>query len=247
MSQPIFTMLPFSVPNPTLPKISEFDIERFDYYEKGAFDHWLLGASAQSLVGRLNGTALTPQSTVSYGAAFAQIGQATGTGLLSTLDDAAVTNDTVCMVARLSAGVGSNTAMLLGNIGPTEGYALFVGATGFLANSRLTPTLAATTVTAGTLTTYRFIAMSRTQEVNSGEFRVFISGVGSFTVTRAGTYSPSAAKIGLGNVASTAPAAAVTTNIAEAIIYSRALTLSEISDVYARSVDRMAIRGITVA
>lgn len=244
----IFTMLPFSVSNSALPQLAAADYELLVNYEPDAWGHWLFGVSSSSLIDLTQGKALTLAGTApTYNSTGVVLGGGLNSGLLSDLADG--TERTLCAVIKipdLSSFMGSNVA---GNVGASDGFGMFVQKPG--ANHGILPVVrGATGITGDTFTgitdgNYIFMAISWSA-TSGNKLNKFLGGKLSGSITSVTAKTASAVNMAFGNVQYTAEIYHSPLEISEGILYDRALSLTEIAAVYARSKQRMATRGITV-
>ncbi|MFN3834647.1 MAG: hypothetical protein ACK4NO_01965 [Glycocaulis sp.] len=249
MKQPLFTMLPFSVPNPALPVIPSADFVRLrPNLEYGAYGHWLFGGSSASLAEGVNGRALTLQSDgVSYpNASYLNMSMTLGKALISDFGEVAAQTDTICAVVRLNQA-NDATRTIIGSINTTTGGSIFVSAGPALFQNQRGFTSAGTQSTGVAQTTdWRFMAMSRDFASATRRTAILIGGSTEFVVNPTGTYAPTPGAVALGSAYSLGGTAGLTMDVAEFQIYSHAMGTAELATLYQRSRDRMALRGITV-
>lgn len=230
-------------------------------YENGCFGHWLLGSDSASLVDAVNGRLLTLQNGATvqptYSDSGVTISTAVGNALLSDLTDTSSQDITMTAVVRCNV---SALCILLGNLVPSNdvtesGLSAFVSsnkayltvkptaASGASVNgiSSLTPSASINQ------TSNFFIAISVNKSTRSGT--IFISQnstESSVNVTYSSpTYEDSVNKFAIGNsVYSSSNVISNTATFAEAIIFDKALTLTEIQAVATRSKERLSYRNI---
>ena len=244
----IFTMLPFAVSNSALPQLAATDYELLVNYEPDAWGYWNFGTSSASLTDLTQGKALTLAGTApTYNSTGVVLAGGLNSGLLSDLADG--TERTLCAVIKipdLSSFTGSNVA---GNAGTAEGFGMFVQKSG--AQRGILPVVrGATGITGDTFTgivdgDYVFMAISYTQ-TGSNKLNKFFGGKLSSSITSATAKTVSAVNMAFGNVQYATSAYHAPLEISEGILYDRALSLTEIAAVYARSKTRMATKGITL-
>lgn len=250
----LFTILPFSVNNPSLPVIPSSDYERLSEFEINAYEHWLFDkGSSSGLTGEVNGRILTVQSTApTYSASNLSISGNQGAGLLTDLGEVAGQTDTICVVFKHSASTG--IVVPFGTLSSTADAALggggpFIdGATRDLKlQYRATSINSTDTGKDAPAATWHFLAVSRNMATR-GVVRTLLSGQALHEVTVGGTaYIPAgnSRKIGLGSAYYATPAGS-TLDFAEAVVFDRQLSATELAGVYTRAKARMAARGITV-
>lgn len=244
----IFTMLPFAVSNSSLPQLAAADYELLVNYEPDAWGHWDFGTSSASLVDLTQGKSLTLAGTApTYNSTGVVLAGGLNTGLLSELADG--TERTLCAVIKipdLSVFAGANVA---GNVGTSDGFGMFIfkisGNYGILPLARGATGITGDTFAGLAVGNYVFLAISYTQ-TGSNKLNKFFGGKLSSYITSATAKTASAVKMAFGNVQYATSAYHAPLEISEGILYDRALSLTEIAAVYARSKQRMATRGITV-
>jgi len=244
----IFTMLPFSVSNSALPQLAAADYELLVNYEPDAWGHWNFGTSSASLTDLTQGKSLTLAGTApTYNSTGVVLAGGLNSGLLSELADG--TERTLCAVIKipdLSSLTGSNVA---GNTGTSDGFGMFVQKSG--AQRGILPVVrGGTGITGDTFTgivdgDYVFMAISWSATAGN-KLNKFLGGKLSSSITSATAKTASAVKMAFGNVQYSISAYHAPLEISEGILYDKALSLTEIAAVYARSKQRMATRGITV-
>lgn len=259
----LFTILPISVDDATLPVIPAGDIEFFGEGELSAYAHWLLGGSQTSLADIVNDRTLSLQSA-SYPPTYSQNyithSLTTGRGLLSGLTEPATSGGyTLCRVQRIFAGVGT-PCITSGTLGQTPnpvtgGSTWFFpeeggGATRPVGLTYRGPFSSLDTGMDITLGDWFFVATSFSYaNWNSAQIKVLKGQAGSAATFQAGpsatAYTPSASPIALGN-AYYPGSTAGNIDTAEFLLFDSALTLAELSAIYERSKVRMARRGIAI-
>lgn len=244
----IFTMLPFAVNNAALPQLAATDYELLVNYEPDAWGHWNFGTSSASLIDLTQGKALTLAGTApTYNSTGVVVAGGLNTGLLSDLADG--TERTLCVVIKipdLSSFAGSNVA---GNVGDSSGFGMFInkisGNYGILPLVRGATGITGNNFAGLNVGDYVFMAISYTQ-TGSNKLNKFFGGKLSSSTTSTTAKTASAVKMAFGNIAYSASSYHAPLEISEGILYDRALSLTEIAAVYARSKTRMATRGIAV-
>lgn len=250
----LFTMLPFLVSNPTLPVIPSMDFERLSELEAGAYEHWIFDNGAASLSGGVNGRILTAQSDpATFSDSYLSISGNEGKALLTDMGEVAGQKDTICVVFRYSTVTG--ITIPFGALARSAEAALGGGcpyilneSRGLFLQYRGSNVASVDTGYDAPANTWHFLAVSRDM-ASGGAVRTLLSGhpQHSVTVSNVGAYVPavSGRKIGLG-AAYYNSAIGSTLDFAEAVVFDRALSASDLADVYARAKARMAKRGITV-
>lgn len=252
-TQPIFTMLPISVPNTALPVIPNADIDRLYPYELDAYGHWVFGASSSSLTDKVNSRSLTVQSDgVTYpSTAFLSMSGAQGKGLLTDVEETANIADTIAVVLRRTGGSGT-LGVPFGTLSPstptpTSGFSPFFSSGESVWTRANGLNGGINTGLTAPMSQWLFIATTRDFASASLPNKVLVGGQSIYERTETGTYAPapSPRKIALGSAYFTADA----TNefdVAEFIYFDRAMSATELADLYSRSKARMADRGISV-
>ncbi len=244
----IFTMLPFSVSNSALPQLAAADYELLVNYEPDAWGHWDFGTSSASLADKTAGKTLTLAGTApTYNSTGVVLAGGLNTGLLSELADG--TERTLCAIVKipdLSVFAGANVA---GNIGTSTGFSMFInkisGDYGILPLARGATGITGNNFVGLSVGDYVFLAISYTQ-TGSNKLNKFFGGKLSSSITSATAKTASAVNMAFGNIAYDTTSYHAPFEISEGILYDRALSLTELAAVYARSKQRMATRGITV-
>lgn len=247
------TTLPIEVENDDLLVYPESDLTRLDRYEANAYEHWVLGGSSGSLIGRVNGRVLTPQSDgVSYpNAHYLSMSGVQGKALLTDIEDTVTPTDTVAVVVRREEAA-AQVCVLFGNMGllsdvPPTGYSMFTAG----GNSAWTRANGLDTGVNSTKTVplddWIFVAVSRSFGAGGNRIDMLIGGQGHTVRTPAGTYvpAPSGRKIALGSAYYNSGASALM-DVAEFMIFDQALTAQAMDALYARAKARCAAVGITV-
>lgn len=250
----LFTILPFSVNNSVLPVIPSSDYQRLSDLEIGAYEHWLFDkGSSNDLVGGINGKQLTVQSTApTYSGSYLSISGNEGNGLLTDMGEVAGQIDTICVVFKHSSSTG--IVVPFGTLSKTADASLG-GGSPFIGNTprdlllQYRPTNIASIDTGKDVpaATWHFLAVSRNM-ATGGVVRTLLGGQTVHEITVGGVaYIPAGnnRKIALGSAYYTA-ATGVTLDFAEAVVFDRQLSATELNGVYMRAKARMSARGITV-
>lgn len=241
-----------------LPKVQNIeDIIYVETFESDAYDHWLFGKDSSSLVGKVHGRQLTLQAgaTVqpSYGASYVVIGGKNGNAFLTDLVDSATQSLTLSAVVKTT---DSTLVILMGNLVPT-GYTLASGCGIFASMEKgyvtVKPLTSVGTGGANSITPnndidqfdYFFIAASINKTTKTVIIYTERLGVGASNQTIwASNYEASPNKIAVGNGFYSSSTTG-TLNFAEAIVFDKALNLSDLQGLAKRSKPRMKNRGIT--
>ena len=252
MSKVLFTRLPFSVPDSSLPVIDSADIQLLveAEYETESFDHWLFNNGSASLVGIKAATVLTPQTDApTFSATNLILNNSYNKALLSEMDDAA--EMCIAMVIKRRADMeGGDIGILAGTLvslaGDNMGSSLFVGSAHQLyANTRGIG--GGSLVMPGSENDWVFVAMSEDGVAPSSNV-LYAGTVGGVTAASAENKNVSSRKVALGcgyyNTTSTLDVPNL--EVAEFILFPRTLSITELNGVYERSKIRLANRGIKV-
>lgn len=248
--------------NRSLPRLSNVE-PLLPNYEFESYGHWVFTSSSESLVDKVNFRNLTLQSGAvvqpTYSDTGVTVSTAVGNALLSDLADTSSQNITMTAVVRCNV---TALSILLGNLVPSNntsssGLSAFVStnkayltvkptaATGAATNgiSSLTPSASINQ------TSNFFIGISVDKSTKKGIIFVSQGNTESSidSVYSSSTYASSANKLAIGNsVYSSSNVTSNTATFAEAVIFDKALTLTEIQAVANRAKSRMSSRGITV-
>lgn len=235
-----FTVLPISINDPSLPQLDPGDVELLGELEYGSQDHWILGGGQQSLTGLVAGTELTPMGEApSYQANSLTIRSLKGHALETEFD--AGINVTVALVYKSSGGSSTRAVFTGGAPNPLgTGYYMFHGSSQAIITEAIGLSPARQSPGYPVSGDWQFLAMS----IRDGEVLVANgSTVQAFPVT--GTVNKSNRNIALGasyhNITADVPL-----NFAEAIVFSRGLTASELVALHSRSAQRMSKRQISI-
>ena len=253
MANPLFTMLPFSVNNNTLPVIDSADIERLGVpLELDAYGHWLFGSTSESLDDRIAGRTLTPQNGgVTYPSrSYLNMDMGYQKGILSDFGEISAQTDTIAAVIRLDSSLASLRAVFgsIGDSGIEGGGSVFIssGSTYYI-NNRGNTITANQDTGIGISTDWVFVAMARDFASVTKRTSFLVGGQPLYEIADGGSYVPTSGFIGLGNpYLSTASSVTHDMNVAEFLIFDRAMTGAELAELYVRSKARMASRGIVV-
>ncbi len=250
----LFTRLPISVNDPSLPIIPSGDIDTLGVsYELDSYDHWVFNTGdVGGLVGLNKQRALTPQASVAaYAATYLSLSTTMGNALLSDLDEVALGKYTLCTIVREPSPQPTGIKPLFGTVvaSPAANNLTFLSGSGaarkvFASYSGFTSSLDTTAAIAGDV--WYFVASSLDFKADSSHtMKTLVGGTAPLEAAGIGAHLASGRKWALGN-GWYATGAAGTYQYAEFILYDRALTTDELQAVYARSKARMALQGITV-
>lgn len=251
----LFTILPFSVNNSSLPVIPSSDYQRLSDFEIGSYEHWLFDkGNSSDLTGGVNGRLLTVQSTApTYSGNYLSIPSDEGKGLLTDMGEVAGQKDTICVVFKYSTTTG--VVIPFGSLSKTAegslgGSAPYIGnaSRDLLLQYRPTNVNSIDTLKDVPAAAWQFMAVSRDMSAG-GIVRTLVGGqtAHEITVSAVASYIPAGnnRKIALGSAYYNA-VAGVTLDFAEAVVFDRQLSATELNGVYTRAKARMAARGITV-
>lgn len=251
----LFTRLPFVVIDADLPVIPASDIKTFVDYEvdSAPYDHWILRGSSASLAGKSAGRMLTPQSNdPTYLSTHVVIDGHTGQGLLTDLTDSAAQSMAV-IIKRPSIPL-SKLQLIFGAIEAGTGSAGYFEGIG--AGSVMTCNLRGWSglVTKpslrlpGAVEDWIFLAFSESSVSGSSTGTVFAGGSAdgnSATLTQPLNKLVTSRKLGLGS-AFLAGGLGLNLEVAEFMLWDRALSVADLESVYGRAKERMAGRGQTL-
>lgn len=241
----LFTRLPISVDDPTLPVLDFADVQYLVEYEPEAYGHWIFDKGDSSALASVSSDkVLTQQGASIYSDKFLSMSNSAGNALVTDIADKANPADTYCMVVR---NPNITTARMLLGIMAAEsgkGWGLFVGPSGTLHSRHYTGSDYDSTVPCA-LNAWMFVAIARNQP---GSTRIHYVGGQAPVTQAAGLYTPTAAdvpvRLGNGYYSSSTNSAAI--DYAEFIAFDTALGIADLDVLYARTKARMAARGITV-
>lgn len=226
-------------------------------YEADAYGHWAFYGD-NPLIDKVNGRNLVVQagSTVApiYSLDGVALANSNGNALLTDLTDSSSTNVTAIFVAKTT----NNSLYLLGMTLPSTASTTENGAGIYLSGDKayLNVKPLAANISGGIsgLTTnqnvaqtgYCLVAASINKTTKTALLYTMKSGVDSFiSTTFASAYADSVKKISIGNAYYTAVESGVKTTFAEAVVYNKALNLTEIRLAAQRIKKRLALNGIT--
>jgi len=243
----IFTMLPISVSNSTLPVLSPSDYELLVNYEPDAWGHWLFGVSSSSLIDLTAGKILTLAGTApTYNSNGVVIAGGLNSGLVSGLIDG--NERSFCAVIKVPSLTSYAGALIAGIINDNQGFAgLITNATSVYSLTPLVRGATGITQNAATGTVqdeYVFVALSWSNATKT--LNKFFGGRISTSQTSTTSKTNSSSNLGFGNITYSNASYHSPIEICEGILYDKALSLAEISAVYSRSKNRMAAKGITL-
>lgn len=238
--------------NDDLPVIPESDIQRYEApFEVDAYDHWALNGADSSLVGLVNSHVLDKVgTTIADSGTFSMtVNTSVKNGLRSDKIDSRV--QTQCAVIRVNAlpTNSSAVAMLMGAFGTSVGSGVFIDNTNTLRrNFRPSVSVVDEISVVGLDNKWLFIAFSENGTASTMSSTLMLGGDTPSLLTRAtGAKSASSLGIGVGQVDYSAPGTSgIVLNVAEYIVYERALSDAELLAVYGRSKKRLADRGFVI-
>lgn len=245
----LITMLPFSVSNPALPVIPEADIIRLNPWESDSYAHWLFGGDSGSLTDGVNGRALTvPGSAPSYSSKHLTVAQNFGNGLRSGLMETATQRVTMACVVR-DPGTITGIAIPFGTLDASHGIAPFRNSAGsniFLTARTVNNMNSGVTGLAMTANSWLFIAMALDFSAATKDCTILRGGSAAVTLSGTGTLVPQTAGGFALGASYYASSAVQNLDFAEAVLFDRTLSPAELGNLYIRSKNRMAARGLTV-
>jgi hypothetical protein len=220
--------------------------------EAGAYGHWLFGGTSESLTSiDANERTLTAQSAApTYSSGYISLTMNEGNALQSDLTDTGQ-DMTLCVVARTLQST-NGIIPLAGNAdnsSGTTGRMLYRAPSGGSYNmGHLNTNVGRVMSPARTMLDNAFVFAAASVATTPTTNNLLMLAGGQAVQTLSQTFvgaTAGTAPIGLGNSGySVTPT--VSTDFAEFILFDYALTATELADVYARSQERMADRGITL-
>jgi len=249
----MITGVPAAPGAPTVPSANIRPIYP-DRPEADAVEHWLLGNNDASLIGLKGASSLSPAGEApSYGAGYISISTGTTRGLLTSIPDG--DELTVCAVVKLDATPSGLNRIIAGTsqagTGDGAGFALYNTASGgasALIRPNSSEVLFGSTAMDPADGAWGFHALA-IKGTGVDRARVgMVGGIGTASAALATAYSPSTRNVALGNAyyVDGSDTFRAGMDVAEFIVFDRALTASELALVYQRSKGRMAARGIEV-
>lgn len=241
----LFTRLNVVNTDATLPVVSPNDVKYLSGLEESAYEHWMFnGGDANTLVGRVNGIPLTPQSALPvYSNNRLSISSVVGESLLTGLTGTEAASGggfTLFTVLKTPVARGGNPIQLFGNFG--EGSGVMLSVRGWTAEEGWELTVWGHEVNINVQpSTWLFVGASI--DAVGGNARLLISP--SQKVESTGNSFGLSGEFALGNRAYDGGSVA-TLEIAEAGIIKTPYTLPELEELYVRSKARMASVGIPV-
>lgn len=234
----------------TLPTLADVqDIISVPTLETDAYGHWEFGGDQSSLIDKVNARSLTLQAGATvqpeYGVNYVRVGAAKGQSLQSGLLDSAVTDYTVSGVVMPET---SDLMVLLGNLGGNDvglGAGLFTSANKVYVTAR-TGVSSLDSGLALDMSKPVFISMSVNKTTGVVNIVTMQNGA-TFENTATGAPAEAATAISVGNSRYTTSTAYNTlkNKYYEAVIHSRALSISEMKSIANRAKVRLAARDIT--
>lgn len=252
----LFTILPITVADDTLPTIPSGDVEFFGEGELAAYGHWLLAGDSSSLQDVVNSRLLTLQNASyppTYNDSYITLDISSGKALQSSRYEGAVTDAyTMVMVYRTSLD-GTAAVIPWGTLGVTASN---YGGSTYLANDgsnhRVLHTYrgAASSIDTGlrpAIGDWTFIAVSVQYTNNTAmTFHTVVDGNTNSVGPGSATYIPNPSDpLALGNQIYTGGASGAF-DCAEFMIFDGALDTASMLGIYNRSKVRMSRRGITI-
>jgi len=253
----LFQRFGVNVPDPTLFVLANNEVDYLGaQFEIDSYDHWVFSkGNAEGLVGLNNGKLLTLQSSVpadapAFSPSFLTMSTASGKALLSdVVEDASLPAYTVCAIVRepttisgikpifgtvVASPAANNLTFVAGSPPSRHFFASYSGAT----SSRDTGVVS-------TIGSWYFVATAVDYTGTSKIERTLIGGSAGSQGSGAGPHLFSGRPIAMGN-AYYATGVAGLMDVAEFIVYKRALTLDEMGDVALRRKSFQATLGNTV-
>lgn len=245
--------------NRTLPKLSNVR-SLIQEYEKTAYAHWVFGTDSSSFTDKVNGKNLTLQGSATVNPSFIDnalvLSNQLGNALLTDFVDTSSQNLTMSAVVKAT---NASLNILFGNLVQSSSTGTS-GLGGFVTSNLGYLTLKPTSAIAGTtgvnsLTTgsqinqqqYFFIAMSVDKITNTTILYVKQNSVsGGISKTYTTAYETSMNPIAIGNSVYQSGSTVGDIYIAESILYSKALDLTELEALANSATQRMSDRGIQI-
>ena len=209
----------------------------------------MFGSDGGSLIDGVNGRLLVaPGSAPAYSAAHLTVAQANGNGLRSDLMDTVSMQRTMACVVR-DPGAITGLVLSIGSLSTTQGVSLFrtTVSGNILTTARtITGFTSADSGRAMTANSWLFVALSMDFSATTKVGTLLRGGGAAVSMSGTGTFIPqTAGGIALGG---SYYSSGVVQNMdfAEAVLFDRAMTATELGNLYVRSKSRMAARGIAV-
>lgn len=259
----LFTQINTVSSDSTLTKVNANKIRFFGEEEKSAYAHWILAGDSSSLVDIVNAKHLTPQQAgfaPSYKYNHLSISSKYNKSLMTDRYEGATADAyTIAMVCRFPVlPAGGSAVVLCGNM--TYGLATNTGGSPYMFLNTGTETMSLNETFNGALSArdtalditrnvWVFFAVSVSyQTLNSLRPIVALNSASYDAGVQTGTYRPNTLQpLSLGNVAyNRGTDADVAIDIAESMLFNKALSSAELAALYARSQKRMSRRGITI-
>ncbi|MDX7162102.1 MULTISPECIES: hypothetical protein [Klebsiella] len=237
-----------------LPVIPESDIERYEViYEADAYEHWALNGSNSSLTGMVNRKVLTRVGdiTAADGIFSMQVNTTAKLGLKSDKADSRV--QTQCAVIRVDStpSSSSSASILMGTLNQSAGSAVYIDENPFI-RRQFRPTISITgeKSATGLANKWLFVGFSENGTASGMISTVLVGGDSPSIVTKdyaqAKTVSTNYVSVGPIDYSASTGGTAVKLDVAEYIVYDKALSPSQLLAVYIRSKTRLANRGFMI-
>lgn len=242
----LFTVLPVTTKDSSLPQLNPADVRLFGDAEYGASGHWLLGGGASSLTGITASKSLLSEGDVSpvWSGDYVTL-NGYQAGLTSPSLDSEDGLDSFCLVFKTQGSVNSD--VVLGNASTTSGDGGFFVATNASGELYITArgTFDNRVIATGILpNSWYFISISRNFSGDSKELNYFVGGISTGQTLGTGVYIPNADNMAVGNI--NFNNASRPMDYAEFITYSRVISTEEMNSIYERSKVRMSDKGISI-
>lgn len=237
-----------------LPVIPESDIERYEVvYEADAYEHWALNGKENSLIGLVNRRVLTKVGVITSeeGNFSIQVNTSAKRGLRSDKIDGLT--QTQCAVIRVDStpAASASASILMGTLNQSAGSAVYIDENPFI-RRQFRPTVSVTgeKSAAGLASKWIFVGFSENGTVTSMNSIVLVGGQTPSVVEKvyaqAKAVSTNNVSVGPIDYSSSVVGYPVKLDVAEYIVYDKALSGMEMLEVYIRSKTRLASRGITI-
>ncbi|HDH0344342.1 TPA: hypothetical protein PIO13_001903 [Klebsiella pneumoniae] len=237
-----------------LPVIPESEIERFEVvYEADAYDHWALNGTDMSLTGLVNRRLLTMIGGVTgeAGNFTMNVNTSAKRGLRSDKADSLI--QTQCAVIRVDStpAASASASILFGSLNQSSGSAVYIDENPFI-RRQFRPSISVTgEKSAGGLENkWLFVSLSENGTSTTMKSIVLVGGETPSVVEKeyaqAKTVGTNNVSIGPIDYSSSVLGYPVKLDVAEYIVYDKALSGIEMLSVYIRSKKRLASRGINI-
>ncbi len=237
-----------------LPVIPESDIERFEVvFEADAYEHWALNGNDLSLTGLVHGRTLTKAGGITNeeGNFSLQVNTSAKRGLRSDKADSLI--QTQCAVIRVDStpAASASASILFGSLNQSSGSAVYIDENPFIRRQfRPTISVIGEKQANGLANKWLFVAFSEDGTSTTMKSIVLVGGETPSVVEKvyaqAKTIGTNNVSLGPIDYSSSVLGYPVKLDVAEYIVYDKALSGIEMLSVYIRSKKRLSSRGITI-